>query len=253
VTQVLRIEKIDQAYGGLKVLDGISFGVDQGEKVALIGPNGAGKTTALNVCTGLLKPQSGSIYLAGKDITRLPVQERIALGMARSFQITSLFPSLDILHNVLLALVGVQKKVGFRMLKPIRFFRPAMAQAQELLESAHLWEMRDLRPAEISYGEQRRLELILALASRPKLLLLDEPSAGLSSQESKELVATLRLPTFKDVAVLLVAHDMDLVFGVADRILVLYYGSIIAEGDAAKIRGDQRVKEIYFGLAATRA
>jgi branched-chain amino acid transport system ATP-binding protein len=220
--------------------------------VALIGPNGAGKTTALNVITGFLSPLSGHVYLEGKDITGLAVQKRIALGMGRSFQITSLFPELSILHNVLLALLGVHRS-SYHMLRSINSFRPANAAAKELLDSVDLWETRDCLPPEISYGQQRRLELTLALASQPKVLLLDEPSAGLSNEESASLGQMLRLPVYEDVAILLVAHDMDLVFGVADRILVLYYGSICAEGTAKEIQTNERVREIYFGSEAYRA
>jgi branched-chain amino acid transport system ATP-binding protein len=252
MADMLKVENVIQAYGGLKVLENISFAVAPGEKVALIGPNGAGKTTALNVITGLIPCLSGHVYLAGQDITGLPVQRRIALGMGRSFQITSLFPELSILHNVLLALLGVQKS-SYHMLRGITSFKPVNAAARELLESVDLWNACDSLPPEISYGQQRRLELTLALASRPKALLLDEPSAGLSNEESAGLVQMLRLPVYKDVAILLVAHDMDLVFGVADRILVLYYGSIFAEGTAKEIQTNEKVREIYFGSEAYRA
>jgi branched-chain amino acid transport system ATP-binding protein len=252
MVDMLKVENVTQAYGGLKVLENISFAVAPGEKVALIGPNGAGKTTALNVVTGLLPALSGRIYLAGQDITGLPVQRRIALGMGRSFQITSLFPELSILHNVLLALLGVSRS-SYHMLRSINSFKPANAAAKELLDSVDLWYVRDSLPPEISYGQQRRLELTLALASQPKVLLLDEPSAGLSNEESTALAQMLRLPVYQDVAILLVAHDMDLVFGVADRILVLYYGSIFAEGTAKEIQTNDKVREIYFGSEAYRA
>jgi branched-chain amino acid transport system ATP-binding protein len=252
MTDMLKIDNVTQAYGGLKVLQGISFAVAAGEKVALIGPNGAGKTTVLNILCGLLSPLSGNVYLAGREITGLPIQKRIALGMGRSFQITSLFPQLSILHNVLLALLGVQS-ISYHMLRPITSFNPVNAAARQLLESVELWDLRDCLPPEISYGEQRRLELTLALASRPKILLLDEPSAGLSNEESATLAKMLRLPAYDDVAILLVAHDMDLVFGVADRILVLYYGTIVAEGKAEEIQTNEKVREIYFGSEAYRA
>jgi branched-chain amino acid transport system ATP-binding protein len=252
MADMLKIDNVIQAYGGLAVLQGISFSVAPGEKVALIGPNGAGKTTALNVITGILTPVSGSVHLEGQDITTLPVQRRISLGMGRSFQITSLFPELSILHNVLLALLGV-KKSSYHMLRSITSFKPVNAAAKDLLDSVDLWGERDLLPTEISYGQQRRLELTLAMASQPKVLLLDEPSAGLSNEESNALARMLRLPAYEDVAILLVAHDMDLVFGVAERILVLYYGTIFAEGTADEIQTNEKVREIYFGSEAYRA
>jgi branched-chain amino acid transport system ATP-binding protein len=242
----LRIDNVIQAYGGLRVLQGVNFSVAAGEKVALIGPNGAGKTTLLNILTGLLSPVSGSVYLAGREITGLSTPKRIALGMGRSFQITSLFPELSILNNVMLALLGVQR-ISYHMLRPISSFKAVNDAARELLESVDLWDARACLPAEISYGEQRRLELTLALGSRPKILLLDEPSAGLSNEESAALAGMLRLPAYNDVAILFVAHDMDLVFGVADRILVLYYGTIVAEGTAEEIQRNEKVRECYFG------
>jgi branched-chain amino acid transport system ATP-binding protein len=252
MAEMLKIENVSQAYGGLKVLENISFSVAPGEKVALIGPNGAGKTTALNVITGLLPPLAGRVWLAGQDITQVPVQRRIAMGMGRSFQITSLFAELSILQNVLLALLGVQR-ISYHMFRKITSFGSVNEAAKELLHSVNLWEERDLLPSEVSYGQQRRLELTLALASRPKVLLLDEPSAGLSNEESADLARLLRLPDYEDVAILFVAHDMDLVFGVADRIFVLYYGSIFAEGTAAEIQENPEVREIYFGSEAYRA
>jgi branched-chain amino acid transport system ATP-binding protein len=252
MVDMLKIDNVTQAYGGLAVLQGISFAVAPGENVALIGPNGAGKTTALNVLTGMLAPTSGSVYLSGQDITGLPVQKRIALGMGRSFQITSLFPELSILQNILLALLGVQK-ASYHMLRSITSFKSANAAAKDLLDSIDLWDARNLLPTEISYGQQRRLELTLALASQPKVLLLDEPSAGLSCEESNALAKLLRLPAYDDVAILFVAHDMDLVFGVADRILVLYYGAIFAEGTAEEIQTNEKVREIYFGSEVYRA
>jgi branched-chain amino acid transport system ATP-binding protein len=252
MADMLKIDNVSQAYGGLKVLENISFSVAPGEKVALIGPNGAGKTTALNVITGLLSPLSGRIYLAGQDITKLPVQRRIAMGMGRSFQITSLFAELSILENVLLALLGIQR-ISYHMFRKITSFGSVNEAANELLDSVDLWEERHLLPSEVSYGQQRRLELTLALASRPKVLLLDEPSAGLSNEESAGLARLLRLPEYEDAAILFVAHDMDLVFGVADRIFVLYYGSIFAEGSAADIQNNTKVREIYFGSEAYHA
>jgi branched-chain amino acid transport system ATP-binding protein len=252
MADMLKIDNVSQAYGGLKVLENISFSVAPGEKVALIGPNGAGKTTALNVITGLLSPLSGRIYLAGQDITKLPVQRRIAMGMGRSFQITSLFAELSILENVLLALLGIQR-ISYHMFRKITSFGSVNEAANELLDSVDLWEERHLLPSEVSYGQQRRLELTLALASRPKVLLLDEPSAGLSNEESAGLARLLRLPEYEDAAILFVAHDMDLVFGVADRIFVLYYGSIFAEGSAADIQNNAKVREIYFGSEAYHA
>lgn len=244
--EILKVDNIMQAYGGLQVLRNCSFSVGAREKVALIGPNGAGKTTLLNVLNGLIAPKSGRIYFLGHEISRLPTQARTNLGMARSFQITSLFSSLDILINVLIALHGIQRS-SYDMLRQIDAYPTMIDEARVLLEPVGLWQKRKINCKEISYGEQRQLELCLALASKPKILLLDEPSAGLSKEESANLGKTLRSSAHKDVALLLVAHDIDLVFQVADRILVMNQGTIFAEGTAEEIQQNKEVAEIYFG------
>jgi branched-chain amino acid transport system ATP-binding protein len=244
--EILKVDKLQQAYGGLQVLNGCSLSIEAGEKVALIGPNGAGKTTLLNVLNGLIPPKSGRIYFLGHEITHLPTQARTKLGMARSFQITSLFSPLDILINVLVALHGTQRS-SYDMLRSIDASQALLDEAQELLDSVGLWQKRKMNCMKISYGEQRSLELCLALASKPKILLLDEPSAGLSKEESTKLGKTMRGSAHKDVALLLVAHDIDLVFQVADRILVMNQGTIFAEGTAEEIQMNREVAEVYFG------
>lgn len=244
--EILKVDNLIQAYGGLEVLRNCSFSIEAGEKVALIGPNGAGKTTLLNVLNGIIAPKSGRIYFTGREITRLPTQARTNLGMARSFQITSLFSPLDILINVLIALHGTQRS-SYDMLRPIDASQTILNEAQELLESVGLWQKRKMNCMKISHGEQRSLELCLALASKPKILLLDEPSAGLSKEESEKLGKTMRGSAHENVALLLVAHDIDLVFQVADRILVMNQGTIFAEGTAEEIQKNREVAEIYFG------
>ena len=247
--EMLTVEKIAFSYGGLQVLQDISFSVKKGEKVALIGPNGAGKTTVLNVLTGLLTPQLGNIRLLDHDITYRPTHTRASLGLARSFQVSSLFPQLSVLSNVLLALHGVQR-TSRQMIRSMTAYKTYVDRADELLESVDLLPKRNVLSRFLSHGEQRRLELILSLASSPKVLLLDEPTAGLTSEESSELAQMLLKPTHKngdDLAVLFVAHDLDLVFTLAERILVLYYGIIIAEGTPEEIQANQSVREIYLG------
>lgn len=244
--EMLRVKKIALGFGGLQVLQGISFSMEKGEKVALIGPNGAGKTTVLNVLSGLLTPQSGKIDLLGHDITHRPTHARAALGLSRSFQVSSLFPQLSVRSNVLLALHGIQRS-SYQMIRPITAYKANLDKADELLESVDLSSKRDILALSLSHGEQRGLELILALASNPMVLLLDEPTAGLTSDESSALAEILRSSSNKDVAVLFVAHDLDLVFTVAERILVLYYGTIIAEGTPEEIQANQSVREIYLG------
>lgn len=244
--EILKVAKLQQAYGGLQVLNDCSFSIDAGEKVALIGPNGAGKTTLLNTLNGILGAKAGHIYFLGQDITRWSSKSRTQFGMARSFQITSLFTELDILTNVLVALHGTQKS-SWHMFRQIDAYPAMINDVQVLLEPVGLWQKRKTNCKEISYGEQRQLELCLALASKPKILLLDEPSAGLSKEESKQLGMALRSSTHKDVALLLVAHDIDLVFEVADRILVMNQGRISVEGTAEEIQNNKEVAEVYFG------
>jgi branched-chain amino acid transport system ATP-binding protein len=247
--EILRVDKLALSFGGLQVLQDISFSIKEGEKVALIGPNGAGKTTVLNILTGLIPPLSGRVSLLGRDITDRPTHARASLGLSRSFQISSLFPQLSVLSNVLLALHGIQR-TSYQMIRPITAYKANLDKANELLESVNLWSKRDILSRSLSHGEQRRLELILALAPHPKVLLLDEPTAGLTSDESSALAQMLLRPSDKEgeeVAVLFVAHDLDLVFTVAERILVLYYGRIIGEGTPEQIQTNQSVREIYLG------
>jgi branched-chain amino acid transport system ATP-binding protein len=243
---VLTVKDLFLSYGGLKVLQGISFYMEEGEKVALIGPNGAGKTSVLNVLSGLTRPLSGSIDLRGQNITHRPTHVRASLGLARSFQVSSLYPLLSVVQNVLLALHGI-RRTSYQMIRPMTAYTSILEKADELLGSVDLLSKRDIPCRSLSHGEQRRLELVLALASGPAALLLDEPTAGLTNKESSELAEMLLSAASKDLAVLFVAHDLDLVFTVAQRILVLYYGTIIAEGTPKQIRANQEVRKIYLG------
>ena len=243
--EVLEIKDLEQGYGGLSVLQGISFSMKAKEKRALIGPNGAGKTTLFNVLCGLTPLRAGQIHLLGHNITHTSPDKRAALGLARSFQITNLFPTLSILNNVLLSIQGLQT-TRFQMFRPIDAYEDNLARARELLETVDLWDKRYTPVSELSHGQQRQIEIILALASKPKILLLDEPNAGLTRNES-DSIADLINKLVGDTAVLLTAHDMDLVFKLSDQIMVLYYGKIIAEGTPEQIKTDSKVREIYLG------
>jgi branched-chain amino acid transport system ATP-binding protein len=243
---VLKVENLAQSFGGLQVLQGLSFSLKAGEKVALIGPNGAGKTTLINILNGLIRPQTGRIYLLGHDITNLPPHARVSLGLARSFQIIRLFPHLTLLTNVLLAIQGVQS-TRYQMIRPITAYANSLIRAQELLELVNLWEERDSLTTALGYGQQRQVEIILALASKPKLLLLDEPSAGLTRGESENLIDMIH-NLVADDTVLLSDHDMELVFRLADRVMVLHYGQIIADGAPEEVQADPRVRQIYLGV-----
>jgi branched-chain amino acid transport system ATP-binding protein len=232
-------------FGGLAAVKDVSFAVEPGERLALIGPNGAGKTTLFNVLTGQLKPSAGKVYLKGQDITDSSVYSRTHMGMARSFQITSLFPYQTVEVNALIALQGLQKsRYGiFRHFLKDKALRTA---AQGLLESMDLWELRDEIVSSLAYGQQRKLEIALSLASDPELLLLDEPSCGLTTAESADITSRVRdLGT--RITLLMIAHDMDLVFGVAERVILLHYGEIACVGTCDEIRSNEMVREIYMG------
>jgi branched-chain amino acid transport system ATP-binding protein len=244
--EALRVEGLNKEFGGIQAARNVSFKVDAGERVAIIGPNGAGKTTLFNLLGGQLVPSSGKVFFFGKDITHLPAQKRTHLGMARSFQIASLFLNLTVLDNMYLALQGISP-IRFQMYRPASTFKSIYCEAEEILNSMDLLIKKNELVTSISYGEQRKLELALSLASKPKLLLLDEPSCGLTSVESADIISRVRTLGEK-ITVLLVAHDMDLVFGVAQRIIVLHYGEIITEGTCDYIRTSEKVKEIYMGV-----
>ncbi len=242
---LLHVEGLTKRFGGVLATDGVTLTVPRGEFHAIIGPNGAGKTTLIGLLSGEIAPQSGTIRFDGGDITRLPVHRRSRIGLARSFQITSLFPDFTVLDNVALA---VQAHAGhsFHFWRPARR-DPALRQpAQAALERAGLAARAAMRVGSLSHGEQRQLEIAMALAAQPRLLLLDEPMAGMGQEESARMVNTLRALK-GDVTILLIEHDMETVFALADRISVLVYGRIVASGDPAAIKADAAVREAYLG------
>ena len=223
----------------------VTLEVAPGERKAIIGPNGAGKTTLFNLITGVFPPSSGEIILFGKEVTRWPPHKRTALGMARTFQITSLFPKLTVLDNVLLALAGVGR-AKLVMWRPLSSYEKFQNRARELLDGAGYWDRRDVQVRNLSHGEQRQIEVLLGLASDPKLLLLDEPAAGLSSGESREMAEFLKRLD-PSLAILLIEHDMDVVFDVVSSISVLHFGAVVEQGSAAAIKRSERVQQIYLG------
>jgi branched-chain amino acid transport system ATP-binding protein len=242
---VLQLRGLSKAFGGLTAVQDVSFEVLPGDRQAVIGPNGAGKTTLFNLITGVLPASAGRILLFGQDVTRWPSHRRTALGMARTFQITSLFPKLSVLDNVLLAIGGL-RRTKFVMWRTLASYAELHEKARRLLEAAGYWERRDAEARSLSHGEQRQIEIVLGLASEPKLLLLDEPCAGLSSGESREMAAFLKRLDPR-LAILLIEHDMDVVFDVVERISVLHFGSVVESGSAHTIRASPRVQEIYLG------
>jgi branched-chain amino acid transport system ATP-binding protein len=242
---LLEAQKLSVHFGGLTAVKHVTFGIEPGERLALIGPNGAGKTTLFNLLTGQLKPSSGKVLFKGQDITNATVYARTHLGMSRSFQITSLFPYQSVMVNAMIGLQGVEKsRYGF--FRPLFSDRALTTAAQALLESTDLWDLKDEVVSSLAYGQQRKLEIALSLASQPDLLLLDEPSCGLTAVESADITRRIHDLGSK-ITVLMIAHDMDLVFGVAERVILLHYGEIACEGTCEEIRSNAMVREIYMG------
>jgi branched-chain amino acid transport system ATP-binding protein len=242
---VLEVKDLSKAFGGLRAVRSVSLKVMPGDRKAIIGPNGAGKTTLFNLITGILPATSGQVLLFGQDVTFWPIHRRTALGMARTFQVTSLFPRLTVLDNVLLAIKG-RRASKFVMWRFLSSYRDVYDKAHELLDRASFLDRKDTQVRYLSHGEQRQLEIVLGLASDPDILLLDEPVAGLSSGESVEMARFLQGLDPK-MAILLIEHDMDVVFDVADDISVLHFGEILESGSAERIRSSAKVQEIYLG------
>jgi branched-chain amino acid transport system ATP-binding protein len=242
---LLRTDRLVKRFGGLVATDAVSIDVRPGEIHALIGPNGAGKTTLVSQLTGNLSPDAGTIHFAGRDITRLATHARVRLGLARSFQITAVLREFTALENVALA---VQAHAGhsFRFLADARRDQRLRGPAQRVLEAVGLGGRAATQAAVLSHGEQRQLEIAMALAGEPSLLLLDEPMAGMGVEESQRMIGFLRNLKGKR-AMLLIEHDMDAVFQLADRITVLVYGRAIASGTPQEIRANAEVRQAYLG------
>jgi len=246
---VLAVERLEKRFGGVLAVRGVSFHVAAGEMLALIGPNGAGKTTCFNMLGGQLRPDAGAVFLAGQPITGLPPRTVWRLGVGRTFQVTATFASMTVQENVQMALISSARGV-WRIWGAARSQHAAAARA--LLEQVELGDQWDRAAGVLAYGDLKRLELAVALASGPRLLLMDEPTAGMAPAERAALMAlTRRIATGRRLAVLFTEHDMDTVFAAADRILVLDRGALIAEGDGPAIRADPKVQEVYLGAQAT--
>jgi branched-chain amino acid transport system ATP-binding protein len=246
---ILDVAAISKSFGGVRAVTDVSFGVAPGEMLALIGPNGAGKSTCFNMLNGQTPPDAGRITLQGRDITGLSPRRIWRMGVGRTFQITATFASMTVRENVQVALLAHHRQIW-------RFLRPAAAwfapEADALLAQVAIQDQATRAAGVLAYGDLKRLELAIALANAPHLLLMDEPTAGMAPTERVALMQLVRtLASQRNVAVLFTEHDMDVVFGVADRILVLNRGELIAEGNGPAIRADPRVREVYLGSGAT--
>jgi branched-chain amino acid transport system ATP-binding protein len=245
VSIVLETRGLTKRFGGLIATNDVSLSVEKGARHALIGPNGAGKTTLINLLTGVIQPSAGSIRLEGEDITGLSQNARVRRGLARTFQINQLFPELTVLETVALA-VSERIGAGTAWWRSTGSHRDIAEEAAAILDQFNLGDVMGERTAVLPYGRQRLLEIALAIACRPRVLLLDEPAAGVPEEERHEILAIVAgLPA--DVTVLLIEHDMDLVFSFADRISVLVGGALFVEGPVDAIARDPRVREVYLG------
>jgi branched-chain amino acid transport system ATP-binding protein len=241
----LQLDGVSKSFGGLLAVDGVTLAVRPGERRALIGPNGAGKTTLFNLIAGALPVSAGTISLFGDDMTDLRADRRAARGLARTFQITNLFPDLTVLENCLLA-VQALTPTRFAMLRPVGAFAELRGRARETLEAIGLAAQGSALVRNLSHGEQRQLEIALALAGRPRVLLLDEPTAGLSPAESRLMAEMLRRLDAA-ITVLMIEHDMDIALELSEMVTVLHYGRVIADGPRDVVKADPRVREIYLG------
>lgn len=242
---LLSIQNLVKRFGALTATDHVSLQVEQGEIHALIGPNGAGKSTLVHLISGLLPADGGSLKLDGQELIHLAPQQRVAAGLSRCFQITSIFPKLTVAENLLLA-VQAHHSNSFRWFKVRDKDAELKAQAWELAHRVQLESQWNTVAGTLPHGAQRKLDVALAIAATPKLLLLDEPMAGMGPAESEEMVALIQ-QLRQDMAILLIEHDMDAVFQLADRITVLVYGKVFAQGTSEQIQNDPRVQAVYLG------
>jgi branched-chain amino acid transport system ATP-binding protein len=245
----LAVSSLCKSFGAVRAVDGVSFSVSGGEFLALIGPNGAGKTTCFNTINGQLSPDAGTIRFDGSDIAGLPSRDICRRGIARTFQIAATFGSMTVVENVQMALIAHARET-YRLWRAARsYHRP---RALELLRQVGMHEAADRPCRELAYGDVKRVELAIALASDPRLLLMDEPTAGMAPRERNELIALVKmLVVERGVSVLFTEHSMDVVFAFADRIVVMARGRLIADGDAKTIRNDPLVRQVYFGSGRT--
>ena len=236
-----------KTFGHLAAVDNVSLRLEAGVLTAIIGPNGAGKTTFINLLTGLLPPDAGTIRFKGEEITRLPAHARVRLGVTRSFQIMTIFPQLAVRQNLLLPVLARRGRT-LRFLARLEGETEAVAEVEETLREVGLWDQRDVRAGVLSHGDQRRLELGIAVSTRPELCFLDEPSSGMNPVERQAVLGLIRrLSAERRTTFVIVEHDMDVVFALAQRIVVMNRGQVLADGAPAEIRENRAVRETYLG------
>jgi len=247
VTASLEARGVAKAFGGFKAVDGVDVSIEAGSRRAVIGPNGAGKTTLFNLLTGMMTPDAGTVTFAGQDVTGLPPHRIAALGMTRAFQLTSIFSRLTVMRNVQVALM-VASGMTTRLWGAS--WSQKTEEARAILTEVGLEELTDAPASTVSHGDQRALELAIALAGEPKLLILDEPTAGMAPAETRRTMELIRRITAeRNITLLFSEHDMDVVFDTADRITVMYQGSVLVEGTPDEVRANPKVQEVYLGAA----
>lgn len=244
---LLKVDQLSRSFGGLLAVDAVNFEIQPGERCVILGPNGAGKTTLFHCITGMIKASSGAILVNGEDVTRLSADRRVHKGIGRTFQITNLFHDLSLTENVMLAIYG-RSGGAWSLWEGWNADRERLDTARNALARVGLAARADHSVGELAYGERRQLELALALVGEPKLLLLDEPCAGLAPGDRQNIADLIyRLPG--NITVLLVEHDMDVAFAIADRVMVMNRGTLICDGTPDAVRNDERVREVYLGDA----
>jgi ABC-type branched-subunit amino acid transport system ATPase component/ABC-type branched-subunit amino acid transport system permease subunit len=245
--ETLRLEGVGKNFDNVRAVHDVTLTAHSGTRKVILGPNGAGKTTLFNLITGVYKPSSGNIFLFGENVTASAPHARAAMGLGRTFQVTNLFPTLTVMNNVRLGVLGVRRK-KFAMHVPVTWLDDVNERCRDLLEMAGMWDVRDAEVANLSYGHQRQLELMVTLASDPQVLLLDEPAAGLSQAESRSMVELIKALD-PGLTVLIIEHDMDVAFEIANEVTVMHRGEVLAEGSVEEIRANELVREVYFGEA----
>jgi len=246
IDTILEVRDLNRNFGALRAVDDVSFKAERGHITSVIGPNGAGKSTLFNLITGAIAPNGGAILFNSQEVTRLPIRGKLKLGMARSFQITNLFFELSVLENLRLATQFLEP--AHLAFFPIGRSKRAIEKALELLERFELTDQAALRAGELSHGERRRLEIAVTLASEPELLLLDEPTQGMSHSDTEETAEIIRALS-KEISILLIEHDISLVMDLSDHVLVMHQGANLAEGTPETVRNNPAVKEAYLGHA----
>jgi branched-chain amino acid transport system ATP-binding protein len=243
--KALVVDNICKSFGGLQALNHVRVEVETGERQVIIGPNGAGKTTLFHIISGILLPTSGEVYFYEENITRLPVHLRANLQLSQTFQLINLFKGLTVLENIVLALQSF-KRTKFTLHRRLNGFRHVLQQAEEWLAEWQFWDKRNTNVSNLSYGDQRLLDIMLALANRPRLLLMDEPTGGLSGAEIQTITSRIKNLS-KEITILFIEHNMDVAFDLADQVTVLHMGEVVKAGSPEEIRRDPFVTEIYLG------